>query len=121
MGVEMKRIALMLAVLMALGSGLTLAQRSVRVQGRNAPGGKRVALVIGNAKYGRSMGRLVNPANDAARFEMLKRFPLPAGILDSEQTLAALVRERQQLPEASNESRLLESQIESLVRSGYAE
>jgi len=43
-----------------------LAQRSVGVRARRpADREKRVALVIGNANYGRSMGRLVHPANDA--------------------------------------------------------
>jgi len=66
MGVAMKRVSLILALIMALGSGLAFAQRSVGVRARQSAGAeKRVALVIGNSAYGRSMGRLVNPANDA--------------------------------------------------------
>ncbi|MCH8077807.1 MAG: caspase family protein, partial [SAR324 cluster bacterium] len=36
------------------------------MQGRETAGAeRRVALVIGNSAYDRSMGRLVNPVNDA--------------------------------------------------------
>ena len=68
MGVAMKRIFSILASLALLASLASdgLAQRGVGVRARqNAGTEKRVALVIGNANYGRSMGRLVNPANDA--------------------------------------------------------
>ena len=64
----MKRILSILASLALLASLASdgLAQRGVGVRARqNAGAEKRVALVIGNANYGRSMGRLINPANDA--------------------------------------------------------
>ena len=64
----MKRFLSILAslVLLVFIASHGLAQRAVRVQPRASSGAeKRVALVIGNSAYGR-MGRLVNPANDAA-------------------------------------------------------
>lgn len=72
--INMKRLTFLLVSMLALGLALTAlsfalsiaqAQRSVRVQGRAGGAEKRVALVIGNSNYGRNMGRLVNPANDA--------------------------------------------------------
>ncbi|MEE8434734.1 MAG: hypothetical protein V3S64_08100 [bacterium] len=59
----MKRFFWTLAIVAALtlSAAEGLAQRSVGVRARQTDAAeKRVALVIGNAKYGRSMGRLGN-------------------------------------------------------------
>ena len=63
---DMKQLALVLVVFLAWSGALALAQRSAWIQGRETAGAeRRVALVIGNSAYDRSMGRLVNPVNDA--------------------------------------------------------
>jgi len=57
---------LILVLIPTLGYGPVLAQPAVGVRERQPAGvERRVALVIGNANYGRAMGRLINPANDA--------------------------------------------------------
>lgn len=62
----MKQLALVLVVFLAWSGALAQAQRSAWIQGRETTGAeRRVALVIGNSAYDRSMGRLINPVNDA--------------------------------------------------------
>ncbi len=60
-------VASLLFIFLAGQAAIVSAQqRGVGVRERPPDGAKRrVALVIGNTNYGRSMGRLVNPANDA--------------------------------------------------------
>ena len=99
MGVAMKRILSILASLALLASLASdgLAQRGVGVRARQNTGAeKRVALVIGNANYGRSMGRLINPANDAANRERRwTRRQIPGGHLPLGDDLHSLQGRRQ--------------------------
>jgi hypothetical protein len=56
--------AFLLAALDPAAPALAQSERAVGLVPRNA-GERRVALVIGNSNYEASMGKLVNPANDA--------------------------------------------------------
>ncbi len=62
----MQRSIFVLGLTLVLAVPESLAQRSVGVRARQPAGAKnRVALMIGNSAYGRSMGLLNTPANDA--------------------------------------------------------
>jgi uncharacterized caspase-like protein/lipoprotein NlpI len=62
------RIACLLAwiVCLCLPGVVTAQERGIGVTAAAPAGERRVALVIGNSAYGPALGKLVNPANDAA-------------------------------------------------------